>query len=97
MQLPKFLSSSCNFQLGALNWCGAWWFWASRGTPKNPNPFHFRGFQISTPTQITNQLGGGFSPPTQASEKYAQVKLDHETPKIRGENKQQVKFHHLVI
>ena len=27
----------------------------NRGTPKNPNPFHFRGFQESKPLKAPNQ------------------------------------------
>ena len=29
--------------------------WASRGTPKSPNPFHFRKFQESKPPNAPNQ------------------------------------------
>ena len=41
----------------------------------------------------TNLVGGWTNP----FEKYAQVKLDHETPGIRDENKECLKFHHPEI
>ena len=40
--------------------------WDSRGAPKNPNPFHFRGFQESKPPGPKPTInyrvvkGGGF-------------------------------------
>ena len=36
------------FGIGLLVWCPVVWD-SNRGTPKNPNPFHFRGFLESKP------------------------------------------------
>ena len=46
---------SQNPQLMVNCWFGSRWFGILWGTPKNPNPFHFRGFQESKPPNAPNQ------------------------------------------